>query len=144
MATQRHESSEFQDLAAAALRMERLERAETAELHRRARRGDRAAATRLVEVSLRRVVRAVNRQRHADVEPMELFEAGTAGLWRAVETDVHGRDFQSHVDAWVREAMQPLLDEGTGKQLRALAKLLHGREPKPAPAGHAPQWMQRA
>lgn len=123
---------EFAEIARAVDRMEPLSARDSQRLCTRAQAGDDDARRRLVEAHLHQVVAAVRRHDAVGADPMETFEAGSAGLAEAIATWRRSAGtFDFHADRAIERAVQPVLDAETRRVLRAVATELHGHEPIP-------------
>ncbi len=95
-------------LLSSAFRQPRLSRAEERELVARVRRGDTAAATRLITSHLRFVLHIARRYRSHGHPLADLFQEGTVGLMEALKRFNPERDVRLATSAmwWIRASIQ--------------------------------------
>jgi RNA polymerase sigma factor (sigma-70 family) len=94
-------------------RLQEVSKEDMAELWRKAKKGDKPAAKRIVEANLRLVIPIAKKYYRPGVDFLDLIEEGNLGLMHAVEKfDPHrGFRFSTYAAYWIEQAVRRALDE---------------------------------
>jgi len=93
-----------------------IDRKEMERLWLRAKKGDRNAKNKIVEMNLRLVIPTARRFHRFGIELMDLIEEGNLGLLQAIEKfDPHkGYRFSTYAIYWIEQYIRKYLEEQTG------------------------------
>lgn len=93
-----------------------IDRKETERLWLRAKKGDRNAKNKIVEMNLRLVIPTARRFHRFGIELMDLIEEGNLGLLQAIEKfDPHkGYRFSTYAIYWIEQYIRKYLEEQSG------------------------------
>ena len=96
--------------------VKQIDRSEEASLWKKAKKGDKAAAQRLVQMHLRLVVPTAKRFSRFGIELMDLIEEGNLGLLQAIEKfdPSRGYRFSTYAIHWIEQYIRRAVEEQCG------------------------------
>ncbi len=94
-------------------RLQNVSKEEMASLWKRAKKGDKKAAKRIVETNLRLVIPIAKKYYRPGIDFLDLIEEGNLGLMHAVEKfdPQRGFRFSTYAAYWIEQAVRRALDE---------------------------------
>lgn len=93
-----------------------IDREEMTRLWKKAKKGDRKAKNRIMEINLRLVVPTAKRFLRPGMELMDLIEEGNLGLWQAIEKfePEKGYRFSTYAVYWIEQYIRKYIEEQSG------------------------------